>query len=46
MNSFDTNDLYVEVDNYRPRYVAVDAKIKNGQCDERVPRSGPWVERG
>ncbi len=33
VNSFDTNDLYVEVDNYRPRYVAVDTKIKNGQCD-------------
>lgn len=33
VNSFDTNDLYVDVDNYRPRYVAVDTKIKNGQCD-------------
>ncbi|MCD2443230.1 DUF5005 domain-containing protein [Agromyces sp. SYSU K20354] len=33
VNSFDTNDLYVEVDNYRPRYVAVDTKVKNGRCD-------------
>ena len=30
VNSFDTNDLYVDVDNYRPRYVAVDARISNG----------------
>ena len=30
VNSFDTNDVYVEVDNYRPRYVEVDVKIKNG----------------
>lgn len=29
VNSFDTNDLYTEVDNYRPRYVTVDAKISN-----------------
>ena len=29
VNSFDTNDLYTEVDNYRPRYVEVDAKISN-----------------
>jgi hypothetical protein len=33
VNSFDTNDLYVDVDNYRPRYVAVDAKLKNGTCE-------------
>ena len=33
VNSFDTNDLYVDVDNYRPRYVAVDTKVKNGQCE-------------
>lgn len=33
VNSFDTNDLYVDVDNYRPRYVAVDLKVKNGQCE-------------
>ena len=32
VNSFDTNDLYAEVDNYRPRYVDVDAKVRNGQC--------------
>jgi hypothetical protein len=32
VNSFDTNDLYVEVDNYRPRYVDIDAKVSNGQC--------------
>ena len=33
VNSFDTDDLYTEVDNYRPRYVAVDAKISNSsQC--------------
>lgn len=32
VNSFDTNDLYEEVDNYRPRYVEVDAKIANGHC--------------
>jgi len=33
VNSFDTNDLYTDVDNYRPRYVAVDAKISNSsQC--------------
>lgn len=32
VNSFDTNDLYVEVDNYRPRYVSIDAKIRNGNC--------------
>lgn len=33
VNSFDTNDLYTEVDNYRPRYVDVDAKISNSsQC--------------
>lgn len=30
VNSFDTNDLYVDVDNYRPRYVEVDARISNG----------------
>ncbi|GAA1994624.1 DUF4185 domain-containing protein [Microbacterium pumilum] len=30
VNSFDTNDLYVDVDNYRPRYIDVDAKISNG----------------
>ena len=29
VNSFDTNDLYTDVDNYRPRYVEVDAKISN-----------------
>ena len=33
VNSFDTNDLYVDVDNYRPRYVAVDAKVRNGRCE-------------
>jgi hypothetical protein len=33
VNSFDTNDLYVEVDNYRPRYVEVDVKMRNGHCD-------------
>lgn len=32
VNSFDTNDLYTEVDNYRPRYVDVDTKVSNGQC--------------
>jgi hypothetical protein len=32
VNSFDTNDLYAEVDNYRPRYVDIDAKVRNGQC--------------
>lgn len=32
VNSFDTNDLYEEVDTYRPRYVDVDAKVSNGQC--------------
>jgi len=32
VNSFDSNDLYEEVDNYRPRYVDVDAKVSNGQC--------------
>ncbi|MDQ0894782.1 DUF4185 domain-containing protein [Agromyces ramosus] len=32
VNSFDTNDLYVEVDNYRPRYVDVDVKVANGRC--------------
>jgi Domain of unknown function (DUF4185)/Domain of unknown function (DUF5005) len=31
VNSFDTNDLYTEVDNYRPRYVSVDAKISNSR---------------
>lgn len=30
VNSFDTNDLYTEVDNYRPRYVNVDTKVNNG----------------
>ena len=29
VNSFDTNDLYLDVDNYRPRYVEVDAKVSN-----------------
>jgi hypothetical protein len=29
VNSFDTNDLYTDVDNYRPRYVSVDTKISN-----------------
>ena len=33
VNSFDTNDLYTEVDNYRPRYVDVDVKLSNSsQC--------------
>lgn len=33
VNSFDTNDLYTEVDNYRPRYVDVDLKLSNSsQC--------------
>ncbi|MFD4421114.1 DUF4185 domain-containing protein [Agromyces sp. NPDC058484] len=32
VNSFDTNDLYEEVDNYRPRYVDVDVKVRNGHC--------------
>jgi hypothetical protein len=32
VNSFDTDDLYLEVDTYRPRYVDVDAKVSNGQC--------------
>lgn len=31
VNSFDTNDLYVDVDNYRPRYIEVDAKIRNSR---------------
>lgn len=31
VNSFDTNDLYVNVDNYRPRYVDVFAQIPNGR---------------
>ena len=31
VNSFDTNDLYVDVDNYRPRYIDVNAKISNGR---------------
>ena len=44
VNSFDTNDLYVEVDNYRPRYVAVDMKIKNGQATDVRHRTtdAPW----
>ena len=29
VNSFDSNDLYEEVDNYRPRYVDIDARIPN-----------------
>ncbi|WP_350347797.1 DUF4185 domain-containing protein [Agromyces sp. G08B096] len=33
VNSFDTNDLYVEVDHYRPRYIEVEAKVANGHCD-------------
>lgn len=32
VNSFDTNDLYEEVDNYRPRYVDVDVKLNNRGC--------------
>lgn len=32
VNSFDTDDLYLEVDNYRPRYVDVDATVSNGRC--------------
>jgi hypothetical protein len=33
VNSFDTNDLYTDVDNYRPRYVDVDVKLSNSsQC--------------
>ncbi len=33
VNSFDKNDLYTEVDNYRPRYVDVDVKLNNSsQC--------------
>lgn len=31
VNSFDTNDLYTEVDNYRPRYIDVNAQIPNGR---------------
>lgn len=29
VNSFDTDDLYLDVDNYRPRYVEIDAKVSN-----------------
>lgn len=29
VNSFDTNDVYADVDNYRPRYVNVSAKLPN-----------------
>lgn len=32
VNSFDTNDLYVDVDTYRPRYVTADVKVKQGHC--------------
>jgi hypothetical protein len=31
VNSFDTGDLYEEVDNYRPRYIDVHAQIPNGR---------------
>lgn len=31
VNSFQTSDLYDEVDNYRPRYVDIDAVIPNGR---------------
>lgn len=32
VNSFDTNDLYAEVDTYRPRYLEADVKVRNGHC--------------
>ncbi|GAB3651745.1 DUF4185 domain-containing protein [Glycomyces tarimensis] len=34
VNSFDTGDLYEEVDNYRPRYIDVYAQIPNGRACE------------
>jgi len=29
VNSFDTNDVYADVDNYRPRYINVEARMRN-----------------
>ncbi|WP_051393140.1 DUF4185 domain-containing protein [Glycomyces arizonensis] len=37
VNSFDSGDLYEEVDNYRPRYIDVHAQIPNGHACEQGP---------